>query len=131
MEDKGKYVVHIRAVKQALNHELILKKVHRVIQFNQKAWLKPYVNMNTKLRKEAKNEFEKDFFKLMNNAVYGKTMENVTKHRYIKLVRTEEKRNKLVSEQNYYTTKHFSKNLLAIEMKKTKSCISWHVNITY
>ena len=87
--------------------------------------------MNTKLRKEAKNEFEKDFFKLMNNAVYGKTMENVTKHRYIKLVRTEEKRNKLVSEQNYYTTKHFSKNLLAIEMKKTKSCISWHVNITY
>ena len=87
--------------------------------------------MNTKLRKEAKNEFEKDFFKLMNNAVYGKTMENVTKHRYIKLVRTEEKRNKLVSEQNYYTTKHFSKNLLAIEMKKTKACISWHVNIRY
>ena len=87
--------------------------------------------MNTKLRKEAKNEFEKDFFKLMNNAVYGKTMENVTKHRYIKLVTTEEKRNKLVSEQNYYTTKHFSKNLLAIEMKKTKACISWHVNITY
>ena len=87
--------------------------------------------MNTKLRKEAKNEFEKDFFKLMNNAVYGKTMENVTKHRYIKLVTTEEKRNKLVSEQNYYTTKHFSKNLLAIEMKKTKACISWHVNIRY
>ena len=87
--------------------------------------------MNTKLRKEAKNEFEKDFFKLMNNAVYGKTMENVTKHRHIKLVTTEEKRNKLVSEQNYYTTKHFSKNLLATEMKKTKACISWHVNITY
>ena len=87
--------------------------------------------MNTKLRKEAKNEFEKDFFKLMNNALYGKTMENVTKHRYIKLVTTEEKRNKLVSEQNYYTTKHFSKNLLATEMKKTKACISWHVNITY
>ena len=87
--------------------------------------------MNTKLRKEAKNEFEKDFLKLMNNAVYGKTMENVTKHRYIKLVTTEEKRNKLVSEQNYYTTKHFSKNLLAIEMKKTKACISWHVNIRY
>ena len=58
-------------------------------------------------------------------------MENVTKHRYIKLVTTEEKRNKLVSEQNYYTTKHFSKNLLATEMKKTKACISWHVNITY
>ena len=76
--------------------------------------------MNTKLRKEAKNEFEKDFFKLMNNSVFGKTMENVRKHRDIKLVTTDEKRNKLVSEPNYHTTKHFSDNLLAIEMKKTK-----------
>ena len=63
IEDKEKYVVHIRALKQALNHGLILKKVHKVIQFNQKAWLKPYINMNTELRKKAKNEFEKDFFK--------------------------------------------------------------------
>ena len=76
--------------------------------------------MNTKLRKEAKNEFEKDFFKLMNNAVFGKTMENVRKHRDIKLVTTDEKRNKLVSEPNYQTIKQFSENLLAIEMKKTK-----------
>ena len=76
--------------------------------------------MNTKLRKEAKNEFEKDFFKLMNNSVFGKTMENVRNHRDIKLVTTDEKRNKLVSEPNYHTTKHFSENLLAIEMKKTK-----------
>ena len=76
--------------------------------------------MNTKLRKEAKNEFEKDFFKLMNNSVFGKTMENVRKHRDIKLLATEEKRIKLVSEPNYHTTKHFSKNLLVIEMKITK-----------
>ena len=76
--------------------------------------------MNTKLRKEAKNDFEKDFFKLMNNSVFGKTMENVRNHRDIKLVTTEEKRSKLVSEPNYHTTKHFSENLLAIEMKKTK-----------
>ena len=74
--------------------------------------------MNTKLRKEAKNEFEKDFFKLMNNSVFGKTMENVRKHRDIKLVTTDKKRNKLVSEPNYHTIKHFSENLLAIEMKK-------------
>ena len=76
--------------------------------------------MNTKLRTEAKNEFEKDFFKLMNNSVFGKTMENVRKHRDIKLVTTDEKRNKLVSEPNYQTIKQFSENLLAIEMKKTK-----------
>ena len=76
--------------------------------------------MNTKLRKEAKNEFEKDFFKLMNNSVFGKTMENVRNHRDIKLVTTDEKRNKLVSETNYHTTKHFSENLLSIEMKNIK-----------
>ena len=76
--------------------------------------------MNTSLRKEAKNEFEKDFFELMNNSVFGKTMENVRKHRDIKLVTTEERRSKLVSEPNYHTTRDFSENLLAIEMKKTK-----------
>ena len=74
--------------------------------------------MNTKLRKEAKNDFEKDFFKLMNNSVFGKTTENVRKHRDIKLVRTDVKRNKLVSEANYHTTQRFSGNLLAIVMKK-------------
>ena len=94
--------------------------MHRVIQFNQKAWLKPNINMNTKLRKEAKNKFEKDFFKLMNNSVFGKTMGNLRKHRDIKLVKTDEKRNRLVSEPNYHTTKHFSEDLFAIEMKKTK-----------
>ena len=76
--------------------------------------------MNTKLRKKAKNDIDKDFFKLMNNPVFGKTMENVRNHRDIKLVTTDVKRNKLVSETNYHTTKRFSENLLAIEMEKTK-----------
>ena len=77
--------------------------------------------MNIKLRKEAKNDFEKDFFKLMNNSIFGKTMENVRKHRDTKLVTTDENRNKLVSEPNYHTKKRFSENLLAKEMKKTKA----------
>ena len=77
--------------------------------------------MNTKLRKGATNNFEKDFFKLKNNAVFGKTMENVRKHRDIKLVTTDKRRNQLVSEPNYHTTKYFSENLIAIEMKKNKS----------
>ena len=107
-----KTVVHIKALKQALNYGLILKKVHRVIHFNQKAQLKPYIDMNTELRKEAKNDFEKDFFKLMNNAVLGKTMENVKKHRDIKLVTTDKRRNQLAAEPNYHTTKYFSENLI-------------------
>ena len=120
MYDKKEYVVHIRALKQALNHGLILKKVHRVIQFNQEAWLKPYIEMNTKLRPEVKNDLEKDFLKLMNNSVFGKTMENVRIHRDIKLVTTDKRRNQLVSEPNYHTKILFSEDLLAIEMKKTK-----------
>ena len=76
--------------------------------------------MNTKLRMEAKNDFKKDFFKLMNNSIFGKTMENVKNHRDIKLATINEKRNKLVSETNYHTTKHFSEDLMAIEMRKIK-----------
>ena len=76
--------------------------------------------MNAELRKQAKNDFAKDFIKLMNNSVFGKTMENVRKHRDIKLVTTDKRRNQLVLEPNYHTTKYFSENLLAIEMKKIK-----------
>ena len=86
IQNKKNYVVHMRAIKQALNHELILKNLHRVIQFNQEAWLKPYTEMNTKLRKEAENDFEKHFFKIMDNPVFAKTMENVRKYRDTKLV---------------------------------------------
>ena len=77
--------------------------------------------MNTELRTEAKSYFEKDFFKLMNNYVFGKTMKNVRNHRYIKLVTIDKRRNQLASEPNYHTTKYFSENLLAIETKKNKS----------
>ena len=100
LQNKKKYVVHIKSLKQALNHGLKLRKVYRIIEFNQKELLKPYIDMNTELRKLAKDDFEKDLFKLMNNAVFGKTMENIRKHRDIKLVTTDKKRNKLVSEPN-------------------------------
>ena len=74
IEDKEKYIMHIKVLKQALSHGLVLKEVHKVIQFNQKDWLKSYRDMNTKIRKEAKNDFERDFFKIMNNSVFRKTM---------------------------------------------------------
>ena len=117
LHDKKKYVVHISILKQALDHGLKLKKMHRVIELNQEAWLKKYIDINTELRKKASNGFEKDFFKLMNNAVFGKTTENVRKHRDIKLVKTNCKRNKLVSEPNYHTMKLTEENLSIIEMK--------------
>ena len=120
LRNKKKCTVYIRSLKQALNYGLKLKKVHRIIEFNQESWLKPYIDMNTELRKIAKNEFEKEFFKLMNNAVFGKTMKNVRKHRDIKLVTTDKKRSKLVSEPNYHTMNYISEDLSINEMKRTK-----------
>ena len=118
--DKTEYVILIRNLRQESNHGLILKKVHRVIKFNQKAWLKPYIDMNTKTRQKPKNGFEKHFLKLMNSAFFRKAMENVRKHRNSKLVKTERRRNYLVSESNCYTTKFFTQNILTIEMRKTQ-----------
>ena len=89
--NKKRYVAHIRNIKQALNHGLKLQKVRKVIAFYQEAWLKPYIDMNTELRKEAENDFEKDFYKLMSNAVFGRSIMNVRRHRDIKLVTDDKK----------------------------------------
>ena len=94
-DDKTKYFVHIRNLKQALNHGSVFKKVHRVIRFNENPWLKPYIDMNTNLRKTSKNDFEKYFFKLMNNADFGTNTENLRRQRNIKLTATENTRNYL------------------------------------
>ena len=112
VQNKENYAVHIRALKKALNNG--------VIQFDQEAWLKIYIDGNTELRKEAKNDFEKDFFKLMNNSVFGKTVENVRNHGDIKIVTTNKQRSRLASEPNYHTTKRISKDLLIMEMKKVE-----------
>ena len=95
--DKSKYVVHIRSLKQALNRGLISKKVHRIIQFNQEAWIEKYINKNIDL-----SDFERGPFKLMSNSAFGKSMECVRKHRDIKLVTTDKRGNQLVSESNYH-----------------------------
>ena len=116
--NKNKYAIHIKSLKQALNHGFKLKKIHRIIEFNQEASLEPYIETNTELRKLVDNPFDKDFFKLMNNVVFGKTMENIRKHRNIKLVTTDKKRNKLISESNYHTINYISKGLSIIEIKK-------------
>ena len=116
-------VLVLRVLKQALNHGLKLKKVHTVIQFKQGAWLKSNIVMNTELRtepKKKKKKIEIDFLKLINNYVFGKTMENVRNHGDIKLVTSDETRKRLVSELNYHSHKIFSEHLMAIEMKKTR-----------
>ena len=118
--DKTEYGIHIRNLKQALNHGLVLKKVPRVIKFNQNPRLKPSIDINTDLRKKAKNDFEKNFFKLMNNVVLGKTMESVRKHRDIKHVTTETRRNYLVSEPNYHTKKFFKEKIISNRNEKKK-----------
>ena len=115
--DKTEYVIHIRNLKQALNHGLVLNKVRIIIKFKQKT--KVYIDININLSKKAKNDFEKDCFKLMNNTVFGKSVKNMRKHRIIKLVTTERRRNYYASEPNYHTTKFFTENLLAMEMKQT------------
>ena len=122
LHDKTEYVIYIRYLKQPLNHGLVLKKkMHGIIKFKQKAWLKSYIDMNPDLRRKEKNDFEKDLFKLMRNVIFGVTMENVRKHRDIKLVATKRRRNHLVSKPNYHATKFFTEYLSAIEIKKNSN----------
>ena len=94
--------------------------VYRIFEFRQEEWLKPYIEMNIKSRMQAKNDFDKDFFKLVNNSVFGKTMENVRKHRDIKIVTTDKRRSMLASEPNYHSAIYISKELLIMEMKKVE-----------
>ena len=116
--DKKKYVLHRSALKFYLEHGLKLKKVHRVISFNQADFLKPYIDFNTEKRKNAKTEFEKDLFKLLDNAVYGKTLENVRNHIDFELVNTPERFQKLVNEPSYKHRHIINESLVGVEKEK-------------
>ena len=119
LRHKKNYVVHYKTLMQYLNLGMELKKIHRGIRFIECDFLKPYIDMNTNLRTKAKNNFEKDFFKLMNNSVFGKTMENIRNRVNIKLVNTGEQFKKLAAKPNYESRKIFNKNLVSVHMKKT------------
>ena len=120
LADKCWYVIYIRAFAQALSHGLILRKVHRVIEFNQSTWLEPYIRSNTVRKAGARNDFEKDFFKLMNNAVFCKMMENIRKHKDIKLVTTHEHYVKLMMKPNFKSQIRFGDNFFTLEMGKIR-----------
>ena len=119
LRDKYNYVIHYKNLMQCLRLGMKLKKIHRGIKFKEAAFLKPYIDKNTSLRAQAKNNFEKDFFKLMNNSVFGKTMENIRNRVNIKLVDSGEQFKKLTAKPNYGSRKIFNENLISVHMKKT------------
>jgi len=122
LEDKNNYVVHYRNLQFYLKQGMKLKRVHRVLVFEQECWMEPYIRMNTEFRKKAKSDFEKNFYKLMNNSVFGKTMENLRNRVDIKIARSNEtnKIRKLVASPLYARHLIFTNDLVGIDMRKSK-----------
>ena len=120
MWNKKKYVIHYENLKQYLSLGLKLTHIHRGIKFEESPWLEKYIALNTELGTAAANEFEKDFFKLMNNSVFDKTMENIRNRVDIKLVNNKKQAKKLCAKPNFNHCNIFSEDLVAIHMKKTK-----------
>ena len=122
LQDKNNYVVHYRNLQFYLQQGMKLKRVHRVLEFDQESWMEPYIRMNTEFRKKAKSDFEKNFYKLMNNSVFGKTMENLRNRVDIKIVRSNEtdKIRKLIA--SHLNSRHvlFSNDLAGVDMRNTK-----------
>ena len=118
LKNKQKYVLHYRNLQLYIDLGLKITKVHRVLKFNQSPWLKQYIDFNTEKRKNAKNSFEKDFFKLMNNSVFGKTMENIRKRIDVRLVTDSRKLIKWASKPTYVSSKIFNENLVAVHKIK-------------
>ncbi|XP_033761654.1 uncharacterized protein LOC117343421 [Pecten maximus] len=120
LNPKTKYILHYRNLKQYLSLGMKLTKVHQVLSFQQSPWLKTYIDFNTERRKKAKNDFEKDFYKLMNNSVFGKTMENLRKREDVKLVNSQKKALKLTCKPSFNAFKIFYEELVAVHMLKQK-----------
>ena len=122
LEDKKDYVVHYENLKFYLMQGMKLKRVKRALEFEQECWMEPYIRMNTEFRKQAKNDFEKNFYKLMNNSVFGKTMENLRNRVDIKIVRSNEKDKirKLVASPLYARHVIFTNDLVGIDMHKSR-----------
>ena len=119
VKDKQRYVAHFWTVQQAIQLGLKLTKINRALQFSQSLWLKPYIDSNTARRAAATSSFQKDFFKLMNNAIFGKTLENKRKHKNVKLVTDPNKLQKLVQKPNFGTSIIINENLIVVSLKKT------------
>ncbi|XP_041675515.1 uncharacterized protein LOC121530461 [Drosophila eugracilis] len=121
LTNKSGYIIHLKQLQLCLQHGLILRKIHRILSFTQSCWLKPYIDLNTNQRKLARNDFEKNFYKLMNNAVYGKTMENVEKRRKVVLVKHYESRQnspgfrQRIARNDFHSVELFGTDLAAIE----------------
>ncbi|PFX22887.1 hypothetical protein AWC38_SpisGene12595 [Stylophora pistillata] len=120
LNEKKKYIIHHETLRMYKSLRVEIGKIHRVIKFEESPWMKPYIDLNTSLRAKADNDFEKDFFKLMNNAVYGKTMENIRKRVDVRLTNSEHTIKRLANKVNFKHCTIFSENLCAIEMRKTK-----------
>ena len=125
--NKTKYVVHYRNLQFYVKQGLCITKIHRILEFNQSEWLKPYIELNTELRKKAKNKFEKDFFKLLNNSIYGKSIENLHKRKEIKVVNGTVKPyvlNRLIARPEFKRFEIINEDLVMIELQKTN--ITWN-----
>ena len=122
LKNKNNYVVHYRNLQFYLKQGMKLKRVHRVLEFEQECWMEPYIRMNAEFRKKAKNDFEKNFYKLMNNSVFGKTMENLRNRADIKIVRSNEtdKIRQLVASPLYSRHVIFSNDMVGIDMRKSR-----------
>ncbi|XP_050064242.1 uncharacterized protein LOC126553102 [Aphis gossypii] len=120
LESKFNYVVHYRNLKQAIVNGLKVKKVHRILRFSQSRWMAPYINLCTNMRVKSRNEFERQFWKLLVNSVYGKCMENVRKRMSMFLVSNEKKAHRLMSKTTFKDRTIYTKNLMAIHMNKEK-----------